>query len=45
MGKIIKLIEGSNHRVDPKCPHAFVCGGCQVQHMDYDQQLVQKTNM
>jgi len=44
MGKIIKLIDGSNHRVDPKCPHAFVCGGCQVQHMNYDQQLVQKTN-
>lgn len=41
--KIEEIIEKSPHRVVPKCPIANVCGGCQIQHMDYKLQLDFKT--
>jgi len=44
IGRIIKLIEPSKWRVEPKCKHAFACGGCQVQHMDYAKQLEHKND-
>ena len=36
-----RLLEPSPHRVDPRCPHYVRddCGGCQVQHIDYETQL------
>ena len=43
MGRIIKLLKPSEWRVEPVCPYAFTCGGCQVQHMDYGKQLAQKS--
>jgi len=43
LAELIKVIQPSNHRVEPKC-HVFqLCGGCQYQHIDYSQQLVWKT--
>jgi 23S rRNA (uracil1939-C5)-methyltransferase len=35
------LLEPSPHRVDPRCPHYVhdECGGCQLQHLNYDTQL------
>lgn len=44
IGRIIKLIEPSDLRVEPKCKYAFSCGGCQVQQMDYNKQLEHKQN-
>jgi 23S rRNA (uracil1939-C5)-methyltransferase len=41
--KIEEIKEKSPHRVVPKCPIANVCGGCQIQHMDYKLQLDFKT--
>ena len=29
----------SSFRVEPKCPHVDICAGCQLQHMDYKDQL------
>ncbi len=34
-----ELLESSPYRVDPRCKHFGVCGGCKWQHMEYEQQL------
>ena len=36
---INEIIEKSNNRVCPHCPHYNNCGGCQLQHMSYAEQL------
>ncbi|WP_066186244.1 MULTISPECIES: 23S rRNA (uracil(1939)-C(5))-methyltransferase RlmD [Gracilibacillus] len=41
-GRLTKLIEPSKHRVDPPCNVYYKCGGCQLQHMDYEMQLDRK---
>lgn len=42
--RLIKLIQPSSFRVEPRCPIASQCGGCQLQHMDYQKQLEYKEN-
>jgi 23S rRNA (uracil1939-C5)-methyltransferase len=37
--KLIELLEPSPLRIDPKCSHANVCGGCTWQHLPYSEQL------
>ena len=37
--KILKVIEPSPRRVEPKCPVADKCGGCSLWHMDYAEEL------
>jgi 23S rRNA (uracil1939-C5)-methyltransferase len=37
--KIIKLITPSKKRIQPECPIYFDCGGCQLQHISYDEQM------
>ena len=41
-GRLMKVIEPSADRVEPKCPFARRCGGCQIQEMSYERQLVFK---
>ncbi len=38
-GEVIDLLEKSPYRVDPKCIHFGVCGGCKWQNMSYEKQL------
>ena len=38
-GKVISIIKESVFRVDPKCSHFQICGGCSWQNMKYDKQL------
>ncbi|KAF0224397.1 MAG: 23S rRNA (uracil1939-C5)-methyltransferase [Erysipelotrichaceae bacterium] len=43
-GRIHSLIESSVNRINPRCPIASKCGGCQIQHMDPQAQLKFKKN-
>ncbi len=38
-GRLADVTQESPHRVAPRCPIFYHCGGCQLQHMDYQQQL------
>ena len=38
-GTISRLMERSPHRVSRGCPYAKRCGGCQLWHMDYGEEL------
>ena len=40
--RLMKVITSSEYRVEPKCAFARRCGGCQIQEMSYDRQLVFK---
>ena len=42
--RLLKVLEPSAFRVTAKCPVAKQCGGCQIQEMDYAQQLIFKEN-
>ncbi len=41
-GIVMKILEPSPERILPLCPSAAVCGGCQLQHLDYENQLTLK---
>ncbi len=43
--KILKFRKSSPHRQTPPCPIYEACGGCQLQHMTYEQQLVEKRDL
>jgi 23S rRNA (uracil1939-C5)-methyltransferase len=38
-GKVISIIKESDFRIDPKCSHFQICGGCSWQNMEYVKQL------
>jgi 23S rRNA (uracil1939-C5)-methyltransferase len=37
--RLISIEKASEHRVEPACPHYKRCGGCDLQHLDYPQQV------
>lgn len=41
-GRLVELLEAAPGRVEPRCPHFGVCGGCHWQHASYEQQLAFK---
>ncbi|MBT2572532.1 23S rRNA (uracil(1939)-C(5))-methyltransferase RlmD [Bacillus sp. ISL-51] len=41
-GRLMELKEESPHRTDAPCPIYKQCGGCQLQHMTYEGQLLFK---
>ena len=39
---LVEVLERSPHRIDPVCPLFGKCGGCQYQHVGYEEQLTWK---
>ena len=37
-GKIVEIMERSEHRINRACPVAKLCGGCAFHHMDYEEE-------
>ena len=37
--RVEEITKASPYRVTPRCAIANQCGGCQIQHLDYEQQL------
>ena len=44
LGNIINYRAYSKHRVEPKCAHFGLCGGCKLQNVSYDFQTKLKEN-
>ena len=40
--KLLEILEPSPNRIEPKCRHANVCGGCTWQHLPYSEQIKHK---
>jgi len=43
--KILGIIQPAASRLEPRCGHYNVCGGCRLQHADYEEQLRLKTTL
>src|SRR5690625_113785 len=41
-GKLTRVIKPSANRIAPPCPYYYQCGGCQIQTLDYAEQLAFK---
>jgi 23S rRNA (uracil1939-C5)-methyltransferase len=41
-GRATEIHERSPHRVEPRCAHFGVCGGCSLQHLEAGAQIVAK---
>lgn len=44
-GRLLRVLEASPQRIQPPCPHYGECGGCNLQHMSYSEQLRSKTEI
>lgn len=38
-GRLVRVIAAAPQRVEPRCRYFGVCGGCQYQHIAYEEQL------
>lgn len=43
-GRLLSVNSENQHRVLPFCQHYKQCGGCDLQHLDYSEQIVFKKN-
>lgn len=41
-GKIIEVMDPSPYRIEKKCPHFGICGGCLIQELPYSKELLLK---
>ena len=44
LGNIVNYRSYSKHRIEPKCTHFGLCGGCKLQNISYDFQTKLKEN-
>lgn len=42
-GRLVEILRAAPERINPRCPHFGVCGGCHLQHLPYEMQLNAKT--
>lgn len=43
-GEVISFIKKSEKRLNPICPYYSNCGGCDLMHMSYEEELLYKEN-
>ena len=43
--RIERVITPAPNRIEPRCPHFGVCGGCSLQHLDEAEQINIKQNL
>jgi len=41
-GRVVEVLEASPQRVEPRCAHFSLCGGCSLQHQDPAAQIAMK---
>jgi 23S rRNA (uracil1939-C5)-methyltransferase len=44
-GELVDILESSPQRIQPRCQHFGICGGCHYQHLPYEEQLQAKTEI
>ena len=44
-GQLLEILEASPQRIQPRCIHFGVCGGCHYQNLSYEDQLKVKTEI
>lgn len=44
-GDLLEILQPASERVQPRCAHFGMCGGCHLQHLNYSTQLSAKTNI
>ena len=42
--RVVKYLKKSSNRVEPICPYYLECGGCDLMHLNYEEQLRYKEN-
>ena len=42
-GRLLEVLKPSPARIVPDCPHYPKCGGCQLRHLTYEEELRLKT--
>ncbi|MDR1935581.1 MAG: 23S rRNA (uracil(1939)-C(5))-methyltransferase RlmD [Candidatus Accumulibacter sp.] len=45
IARVDRVVEASASRVEPRCPHFGVCGGCSMQHLEASAQLAAKQRL
>ncbi|MDW7669016.1 MAG: 23S rRNA (uracil(1939)-C(5))-methyltransferase RlmD [Bacillota bacterium] len=45
VGEVVEYIERSEKFENPECPYFYDCGGCQIMHMKYEEQLNYKRDI
>jgi 23S rRNA (uracil1939-C5)-methyltransferase len=43
--ELIEIVQPAAERIEPRCPHFGICGGCHYQHLSYSSQLEAKTGI
>lgn len=44
-GTVEEIIESAPYRIEPSCKSYTRCGGCQLLHLEYEEQLTEKTKI